>query len=100
MCLNYGVTETRIDKWYRCEKHGLCTTTCDVCIRFQKQLLLEYKDNLNAKARAYRIKNKEACSIREKHYYIDNKETVKAKSDIYKLKNKEAIALRGNQYYM
>jgi hypothetical protein len=67
---------------------------------FRKQILLDYKADVNAKARAYRIKNKEAINIRERQHYIDNKEAIKAKSERYKLKNKEAIALHDKQYYM
>jgi hypothetical protein len=81
-------------------KHGGADTSCDACIISKQQCLLAYKADLNAKARAYRIKNKEAINIRERQHYSDNKEAIKAKSERYKLKNKEAIALHDKQYYI
>jgi hypothetical protein len=94
------MTENLINKRYTCEKHGFTDTTCDACIILNEQCLLDYKADLSAKARAYRIKNKEAINIRERQYYSDNKEAIKAKSERYKLKNKEAIALNNKQHYI
>ena len=94
------MTETMTFRCFRCWEPNFSNDdkSCDACVFKCNKTQREYDDELNAKARSYRIKNKEACSIREKQYYIDNKEPMKAKSVRYKLHNKEAIALKDKQY--
>ena len=96
------MTETMTFRCYRCWEPNFSNDdkSCDACVIKCNKIRSEYYDDLNAKARAYRIKNKEAFSIREKQYYIDNKEVIKARAARYRATNKEAIALKDKQKYI